>query len=73
MVGPFHDHSANQQIFDFPTLPYLGPFGPRNPYSTTRMGYYVEIGLGYSRFVRHYSGNRSVKDGSAYAAFAFFS
>ena len=42
LVGPFQSLSANFQVYDCRTSPYIGHLEPRNSHSTTRTGFNME-------------------------------
>ena len=54
---PFQANSASDTISHFPADPQLRPVRSRNPHPATAEALHG-MGLGCSRFARHYSGNR---------------
>ena len=54
---PFLTGSTNNRLFDFARTVQGSEISSYNPSSETAATYYAELGLGYSRFARHYSGN----------------
>ena len=54
---PFLTNSTNNLLFDFAGSLQVPEISSYNPSSETAATYRAELGLGYSHFARHYSGN----------------
>jgi hypothetical protein len=54
---PFLTGSTSDRLCNSAGTMQGSAFSSYNPSSETAATYYAELGLGYSRFARHYSGN----------------